>query len=95
MENTQIRFTEEELLELKNIQTQYQQIIMQFGELNINRLEIETAINNLKTAEDKLKQSYSDLQKKEQSTIDKIILKYGEGSLNLKEGTFVPASKTK
>jgi hypothetical protein len=90
---TSIKFSAEELSELKKIQTDYQQTIIRFGELNIERLSIESSINNLKIAEDKLKQEYSDLQKKEQSLINKIIDKYGEGTLNIAEGVFTPEPK--
>jgi len=78
-EKTQIKFTDDELAELRDLQLKYQQNILKFGELNIERLAIETSIANLKVSENELKQEYSSLQKQEQSLIDKIIAKYGEG----------------
>jgi hypothetical protein len=87
-----IKLTQEELDELKSIQTTYQEKTFAFGQLYIDKLNINEKIKQLEEIESKLTKDLVDAQKKEQEWIDKISSKYGEGNLSLKDGTFTPKS---
>jgi hypothetical protein len=76
--------TTEEIQQLTEVQTQAQQIALELGNLEITRLQIEkrkeeviTFLNEFKAKEQELGKSLSD--------------KYGNGSIDLEKGEFIPA----
>lgn len=85
-----IKFTQDELSELTELLSQYQQKVSSFGTLNIERISIEHQLSTIKEAEKVLEAEYKELQKKEKTLLDKLVAKYGEGSINIKNGTFTP-----
>jgi hypothetical protein len=87
----EIKLTPQEIEELKSIQLTYQEKTFQFGQLYIDKLNLTEKQKEIELAESKLKQELLDNQKKEKSWMDNISIKYGEGSLNLSTGTFIPA----
>jgi len=88
-----IKLTTEELSELGKIQSVYQEKTFAFGQLYIEKLNLQERQKEVEVAEGKLKQDLVTNQKAEQSWVDKITTKYGEGNLNLKDGTFTPIDK--
>jgi hypothetical protein len=94
MNNNQIKFTPEELNEIKSLGEKYQNKLSQFGVLYLERLSIEAASKDLIEKEKKLKDDYNDIQKEEKIVIDKLTSKYGEGNLSLSDGTFTPTKLT-
>ena len=95
MDNTNkaIKFSDDELAQLKSLQSDYQKIILKFGELNIRRMEIENEISSVKQTEESLKQDYINIQKQEEKMVQSLVGKYGEGQLSLSTGEFIPQSK--
>jgi predicted transcriptional regulator len=77
--------TNEELDSLKSLKEQYNQLALVLG-----RVELE--ILNLIEEKEKIKQQFSDLKNQELDLVDKIKTKYGEGSVSLETGEFLPAS---
>ena len=76
--------TIEELQQLTEVQTQSQQIALELGNLEITRLQLEKRkeeviafLNEFKAKEQELGKSLSD--------------KYGNGSIDLEKGEFIPA----
>ena len=90
MSNNVIKFTDDELNEIKSLQDSYEKSLVFFGQLSLERMSIEESIKNLNEVEQKAKIDYLELQKKESTLLDKLSSKYGEGSLNIKDGTFIP-----
>jgi hypothetical protein len=93
MENITKRFTDEEILSIKTLQQKYQDKLILFGQLNLERLAIEKAIKDLSEAETTARKEYADLQSEEEVLLESLSSKYGNGSLNLKDGTFTPIAK--
>lgn len=91
--NTPQKFSDEDINAIKTLQSKYQEKILYFGQLTLERLSIEQAIKNLNDEENKAKLEYLELQKEEEVLIDSLSSKYGDGSLNLKDGTFTPSGK--
>ena len=90
--NTPIKLEDVELQKFKEISTAYQEVIMKFGELHLERVEVQKLADGLQSKEDSLTKLYEDTQKAEKLHIDSILKKYGEGSLSLKDGTFTPTT---
>lgn len=87
MENT-IKFTPEEMSEIKTIHSEYNNAILLFGKLYLARLELEESFKKLAEKETQAQKEFSSLQDKESKWIESITKKYGEGNLNLQDGTF-------
>ena len=85
-----IKFTDDEVKEIRFLQNQFQDKLIKFGQIHLETIELEERLLTLKSEQNRLKTDYLSLQKTEQELMDKLTNKYGEGSLNLKEGTFTP-----
>ena len=85
-----IKLTSEELDKLKVIQTNYQDTTFTFGQLYIEKLNQIERDKKIQENEIKLKKTLVDIQKQEQDWVDSITEKYGNGNLNIKDGTFTP-----
>ena len=83
MDNT-IKFTEQEMLEIATLQDSYQEKIFALGQLQLDE------IKNNRT---EVLKKWQELQAVEQKLINTLAEKYGDGSLNLKDGTFKPNLK--
>lgn len=89
----EIKFSEHEMTEIKLLQSKFQEKIGDFGRFKIERLQILKLVQDLETREAKAEEEYLNLQRMETSLLDKLTAKYGEGSLNLEDGTFIPIKK--
>lgn len=87
------RFADEDISAIKSLQSRYQDKILYFGQLSLERISIEQSIRRLNEDEEKAKSEYLELQKEEEKLIENLSLKYGDGVLNLKDGTFSPSPK--
>jgi hypothetical protein len=85
-----IKLTEEEFKGVQEIQNKYNETVFKFGQFYLERLNLDEKIKNLVELEEKTKEELSLIQKEEQEWINKISSKYGDGSLSLKDGTFIP-----
>jgi hypothetical protein len=89
--NNPIKITEEELAEIRMLQNKISRKIFEFGNLGIEKLEIDRQVSDFVEKDKKLREDWDGLRKMEKEFIDKLITKYGEGDLDMKEGTFSPA----
>ena len=78
-------FSEQELNELKELRNKISQLTLQFGQISISMTKLTESKKQL---ESKLK----DLEKEESDIAKKLSNKYGDGSIDLKSGTFTPSS---
>ena len=62
------------------------------GNLQVEKMELDRLVTNFVDNEKKLKDEWGSLQKLEQGLLDKIIQKYGEGNLNMVDGTFTASA---
>jgi regulator of replication initiation timing len=93
-ENTKIKLSENELAEIKMLQNKFQESIYKLGSLQIEKMELDRLVTEFIEKEKKLKEEWSSLQKLDQSLLDKIVQVYGEGNLNMSDGTFTPVITT-
>lgn len=88
-----IRFTEEEMQEIVKLQSAYQEKIFNMGQLQLEDIDLEQAKKLLVDKKSKLLEDWHVLQKNESDLLNKLAAKYGDGSLNLKDGTFKGTAK--
>ena len=79
----EVKFTEEELIQVQKIQQSYSSVQNQFGQLKLAQIRLD---NDEVTLEDALKS----IQDDEKKFLDGITEKYGEGTLNPETGVFTP-----
>ena len=84
-----VKFTEDEMKSLRNVQDGYVHIQGNLGQLSVAKLRLEQQLMNLGIEENKFKSEFSKIQENEQKFIDEITDKYGEGQLNPQNGEFV------
>ena len=77
--------TQEEIQSLKNIQSRQQALLNMFGDL-------EYKIQILELEKQKLKQTLQTQMKEEEEIGKQLQQKYGDGSINLEKGEFIPVS---
>ena len=85
-----IEFTEDEMKTIKEFQESYVTIQQNLGQISIAELRLNQQIESLRKNEDDLKNKFVETQKNEQSFIEEITKKYGDGTLNPNSGTFIP-----
>ena len=78
-----IKFTEEELKSLQELQGTYNQITLAMGQLSLSRIGLDAR-------EEALKATLADTQTKENELAKSLTDKYGKGSLNIETGEFTP-----
>ena len=91
----EIKFSYEELKQLKDIQQKYFEIQNSLGQVSIARLNLHKQLNNLASTEEGLTKDFENHQKVEKDFVDEITKKYGNGNLNIENGTFIPHSENK
>ena len=80
----EVKFTEEELKQVQNIQTSYQNVQSQFGQLKLTQIRLDAQ-------EVDLEEALKSIQSEEKKFLDGITDKYGQGTLNPETGVFTPA----
>ena len=85
-----VKFTNEELEEVKSIQRSYIEVQNQFGQIALSRIRLENQLNSLDDTEANLVGNLEEIQEKEKNFLDKITEKYGRGTLNPETGEFIP-----
>ncbi len=88
---SEIKFTEDELKGLQEIQQQYQSVQMQLGGLKMQQIAHEKNAERLIETEDALMSGLDELTAKEQELAKELNDKYGPGSLNPETGVFTPS----
>lgn len=85
-----IKISDDNLAEIKMLQSKFQESIFKLGNLQVEKMQLDQAVTNFVDKEKQLKEEWASLQKLEQGVLDKIVKVYGEGSMNLSDGTFTP-----
>jgi len=77
--------------EIKMLQGKFQELHGQFGNLGIEKMELDRLVTEFVEREKKLKEEWVTLKKLDEGLRDKMVATYGEGSLDMGNGTFIPA----
>ena len=88
-----VKFTQEELKEIITLQESYQQKIFELGQIRLQLIDVDSQKENLLKEEQEIIKEWKGLQTSEENIINKLSTKYGDGKLDLKDGTFTPITK--
>ena len=90
MADKEIKFTEEEMKSITELQQTYSTIQNTLGQLSVSRIRLEQDLDSLDEAESRLKNDFNEIQQKERTFVDSINKKYGDGNLDINSGVFTP-----
>jgi predicted nuclease with TOPRIM domain len=89
------KFDSEELAKIKDLQTKYQTITAKMGQLEVDRLLLEQAMDRLAQSKDQLTVDYESTQSDEKQFVSDLNTKYGAGNVNIETGVFTPTQAAK
>ena len=87
-----VKFSEEELQSLQELQNTYAGISTQFGQLKVSKMNLLRQLDSLEQSEEALEKAWEDNRKKENELVQSLTEKYGPGSLNPQTGEYTPVS---
>ncbi len=88
----QQQFTQEELNEIKQIQSNYQTVGLNLVQLKLAILNAKNQLELLETEEKVLSERILDLNKQEKQLAKALEQKYGKGEIDLDSGVFTPTA---
>ena len=91
MSQQPIKIDENIIVEIKMLQNKFQELNSKMGLLQGEEWELDRMVAEFVEKKKKIKEERSSLQKLDESLMDKIIQKFGEGNLNMEDGTFTSA----
>jgi len=86
----EIKFTEDELKSLGDLQGKYNTVTNKFGQLAIAKLNFEKQKESIEDEEFKITEELETIRNEEQELLSEITEKYGPGTLNPETGVFMP-----
>jgi cell division protein FtsB len=86
-----IKFTEDEMSKIQEVQKEYQQKTAVFGQLSFQMFQLERQVETASSAETALKKEIIDLEQQERALVKELNDKYGAGTLDPQTGEFKPA----
>ena len=92
VESSEMKFTDEELQSLQDLQNGYQEKQAQLGQLAVQKILLEQQSDALSIRQEEVQQEYQDVQQQERDVVAKLNEKYGPGQLDPQTGVFTPAT---
>jgi hypothetical protein len=86
----EIKLTQEEIDQIRNIQEQNSQIVFTLGETELEIRLLNQQLESLEIERERIHLSFSDLRKQERVLVDELNKKYGDGQVDLHSGIFIP-----
>jgi allophanate hydrolase subunit 1 len=87
-----VKFSDDELQALQELQNTYASISTQFGQLKVSKMNLLRQLDSLEQSEETLENAWEDNRKKESELVQSLTEKYGPGSLNPQTGEYTPVS---
>tara|TARA_Y100001972_G_C7395872_1_gene206277 strand:- start:8 stop:283 length:276 start_codon:yes stop_codon:yes gene_type:complete len=85
-----IKFTEDEMTSLKQLQEDYTTKQEQLGQISVQRILLNQQIDSLEQRQEQLEKEYVEVQQREQGLVKTLNEKYGQGQLDPNTGVFTP-----
>ena len=85
-----IKFTEEELKSLVKLQSDYQEQIFKLGQIELERIDLTQKLQDTDTKRSQVLELWKKIQGDESNIVNGLSQKYGNGVLNVRDGTFTP-----
>ena len=93
MDNKEIKLTTDEQAEIMQLNQEYQEVLIAFGELHLKRMQLKLEEENLTSIEEQYKESYVEVEKKEFNFKERLGKKYGEGEIDVQSGIYIKNQK--
>ena len=90
----ELKFTDEELQELQDLQNGYQEKQALLGSLAVQRILLDQQSDALEARQTEVETEYEGVQQQERDLVQKLNEKYGPGQLDPATGVFTPAPET-
>jgi protein subunit release factor A len=87
----EMKFTDEELQELQDLQNGYQEKQALLGQLAVQRILLDQQSDALEARQTEVETEYEGVQQQERDLVQKLNEKYGPGQLDPATGVFTPA----
>jgi hypothetical protein len=82
------KLDKEHLEEIQSLREQFASLSSILGSISIEEYSLQRQLEHVRSEQERYMQQYFELQEKEQQSIDKLRTHYGEGSINIADGTF-------
>ena len=88
VESSEVKFTDDELKSLQDLQTNYQEKQAELGQLSVQRILVNQQMETLEIRQDELETEYTAVQQEERDLVQGLNEKYGPGQLDPQTGVF-------
>ena len=88
VESSEVKFTDDELKSLQDLQTNYQEKQAALGQLSVQRILVNQQMETLDIRQDELETEYTAVQQEERDLVQGLNEKYGPGQLDPQTGIF-------
>ena len=92
VESSEVKFTDDELKSLQDLQTNYQEKQAALGQLSVQRILVNQQMETLDIRQDELETEYTAVQQEERDLVKGLNEKYGPGQLDPQTGVFTPTN---
>ena len=92
VESSEVKFTDDELKSLQDLQTNYQEKQAALGQLSVQRILVNQQMETLEIRQDELETEYTAVQQEERDLVKGLNEKYGPGQLDPQTGVFTPTN---
>ena len=90
VESSEMKFTDEELQSLQDLQNGYQEKQAQLGQLAVQKIIMSQQSEALELRQTELETEYEAVQQEERDLVQTLNEKYGPGQLDPQTGVFTP-----
>ena len=84
------KFTQEELDQIENLQTQNNHIFFELGQTEIQLFLVNEELEKLQKTKSTLQIAFKNFQAEEKELVDNLNKKYGTGTVDINTGEFIP-----
>ena len=88
----EVKFTKKEIDSLQQLRSDYANVEVSLGKLEIARMQSEQQLDNIENNKLRLETQYTTLQRTESQIVSELTEKYGVGNLDITTGKFTPVS---
>ena len=86
------KLDKEHLEEIQSLREQFASISSILGSISIEEYSLQRQLEHARSEQERYMQQWYELQEKEQKSIDKLRTHYGDGQINIADGTFTPGN---
>jgi hypothetical protein len=93
-DKSEVNLTEDEIASVVQVSREYQEVIGEFGQLYLRKLQLEEETGKITELEGEFKTSYMAILQRENDIVKRFSTKYGEGRVDTTRGVYVKTKKS-